>query len=113
MTSADDFTDPDEPLIVLSTFPTEAAAGTFARRLLELRLAACVQAEPIRSWYRWEGEIQDDRESRVWIKTTARCYEDIERLVAAEHPYDEPQLVTVPVSGGSPGYLAWLHDAVD
>lgn len=107
-----DVDDRDQVVMVLTTCPDDASAEQLARRLVDLRLAACVQAETIRSWYHWEDAVQDDPEVRLACKTTMACYADIAQLIDAEHPYEEPQLVVIPVLTGADGYLDWVRQQV-
>ena len=75
------------------------------------RLAACVNIVPaIRSVYRWEGQVQDDIEALLVIKTRAACYERLEQTIAAAHPYELPEIIAVPVERGFAPYLAWIND---
>jgi len=98
----------NDACIVLTTFPDESAASKVLGGLLEKRLAACVQTLPIQSAYRWEGELRRDPEILALIKTQAALYPEVETFLGAHHPYEEPEILRVPVTGGSPGYLRWL-----
>ena len=83
-------------------------AAMLAGALVESRLAACVQQFPIRSTYRWEGELQRDEEILLLVKTTARRFGDVRALVAGRHSYDVPAITAVPVVDGSAEYLDWV-----
>ena len=98
----------DDACIILTTFPDESAAGRVLDGLLEKRLAACVLTLPIQSAYRWEGELRRESEILAQIKTRAALYSEVEAFLRAHHPYEEPEILRVPVTGGSPGYLRWL-----
>ena len=91
---------------------TAADAGWlagFTRSLVEERLAACGQlTEPIRSIYRWEGAVHDEREARVALHTRRSLVDAIVARAAAVHPYDVPCVLALPLVGGNPAYLAWL-----
>ena len=96
--------------VVLCTCPPDSAAG-IAGTLVSERLAACVNILPVvRSIYRWEGELCDDAESLLVIKTTADRLEELTRRLLACHPYDVPEIIALPIqaSEGNPDYLAWL-----
>ncbi|HEX6918200.1 MAG TPA: divalent-cation tolerance protein CutA [Phycicoccus sp.] len=85
-----------------------------ARLLVEERLAACVQVVPgIRSWYRWEGRVTDDAEHLLLVKSTAGQVDAIGARVRAEHPYDTPEVLVVPVVGADSRYSSWLRESVD
>ena len=86
-------------------------ADAIADLLVESRLAACVHQIPIRSTYRWAGEIEHDDEILLLIKTRGALSDDVRRAVLAAHSYDVPQFTVVEIVGGSPEYLAWLEES--
>ena len=96
-------------LLVLTNLPDRQAAEKLADALVEKRLAACVNIlAPCRSVYRWKGAIQRDEEHPVLIKTTAERYAALEQAIRAEHPYELPEIVAVPIERGLPDYLKWV-----
>ncbi|MCL2679407.1 MAG: divalent-cation tolerance protein CutA [Dehalococcoidia bacterium] len=96
-------------IIVYITAGDEAEARKLAGILLENKKAACVNIIPkVASLYRWQGRIEDNTESLLIIKTRAALLDDIATLVKASHSYETPEIIAVPVIGGSPDYLAWL-----
>ncbi|ASY33113.1 MULTISPECIES: divalent-cation tolerance protein CutA [unclassified Streptomyces] len=98
-------------LIVLTTTDSEDRARRLAARAVESRLAACAQIDgPLTSVYRWEGEIATDAEWRVTYKTTAARYAALEARIKAEHTYDTPEIIALPLTGGSAEYLAWVAE---
>jgi periplasmic divalent cation tolerance protein len=96
--------------VVLTMVPDAELGAIIARQLIEDRLAACVNVVPgARSYYRWEGRVQDDSEVLLIIKTaTSRCDELAERINAL-HPYDIPEILVLPADGGSRPYLNWVQ----
>jgi periplasmic divalent cation tolerance protein len=99
---------------VLTTAGSEEEAGRIAGLLVERRLAACVQVVgPITSRYRWEGEVEEEREWQCLAKTTRAAYEAVEAAIREAHSYDEPEIIATPIVAGSPGYLAWIDENVD
>ncbi len=95
--------------LILCTVPSEEVAERLARPLLEERLAACVNILPgVRSMYRWQGEIEDDRELLLMIKTDARCYQQVEQRIRELHPYEVCEVLALDVVAGSKPYLDWL-----
>ncbi len=101
--------DAGSALLVFSTLPDAAAAQRLARLLVERRLAACVSVlPPCASIYRWQGALEESAEVPLLIKTTAARYADLEAAIRAEHPYELPEIVAVPVQRGLPGYLDWV-----
>jgi periplasmic divalent cation tolerance protein len=100
-------------LQVLTTTGSEEEGEEIAAALVERRLAACVQVlGPIASTYRWQGEVQQEREWQCLIKTEAARYEQVEAAIRELHSYDEPEIVAIPILSGSPGYLAWISNNI-
>lgn len=97
--------------MVTTTVATEADARRLAQAVLQARLAACVQVEPITSHFRWEGALQEDRELRVACKTSPDAVPALLALLRAEHPYALPQLVVQPLQA-SADYAQWVWSEV-
>lgn len=94
---------------VISAPPGDAPA--IARELVENRTAACVQIIPrIRSFYRWEGEVHDDEEALLLVKTVQKRIADVETVLRRLHPYEVPELLVFPASGGLTAYLRWVEE---
>jgi periplasmic divalent cation tolerance protein len=96
-------------VLLLTTFGTRDDAERAGETLVEGRLAACGSVIPvIHSFFYWEGRLQREHESLLLLKTTAagsaRLQDELRRL----HPYENPEILEVPVSGGSADYLAWV-----
>ena len=99
----------DDAVIVLTTLGADIDPSTLALRLVEERLAACVNALPeMESFFRWHGAVERDRERQLIIKTTAARLPDLERRLHEMHPYDLPEFLVIPVRQGSEAYLRWL-----
>ena len=100
-----------DALVVLVTAPDPEKAAEIARALVEERLAACGNVLPgLRSIYRWEGKVQDDREALLLLKTTRARFEALRARVLALHPYQVPEVIALPVEAGSAPYLAWIAE---
>ncbi len=94
--------------VVLITAPPGEAAG-IARRLVEERVAACVNVvERVRSIYWWEGRVQEDSESLLVAKTRGDALERLVSLVREIHPYQVPEVLALPVERGLREYLDWV-----
>lgn len=99
-------------VMVLCTCPP-GSAEPLARRLVEERAAACVNILPaVQSIYRWQDRVESDGESLLIIKTTRQRWQRLARLVEQEHPYDVPELISVPLENGSQPYLNWVGESV-
>ena len=99
----------DSTRLVLTNLPDRASAERLAEHLVEQRLAACVNIlAPCRSVYRWDGALQREEEHPVLIKTSAERYPDLEKAIRAGHPYELPEIISVPIGEGLPQYLAWV-----
>ncbi len=99
---------------VVTTTERQEDAQAIARRLVEDRLAACVQiVGPITSTYRWEGRIETSQEWQCWAKSRRDRYEQIEQCISRLHPYDVPEILAIPILAGSQSYLTWLEAEVD
>jgi periplasmic divalent cation tolerance protein len=96
-------------IVVLCSCPDEAAAARIAAALVSERLAACVnRIGAVRSTYSWAGELRDDAEVLLLIKTLGSRYEAVEARIRALHGYEVPEIVALPIVAGSGQYLAWL-----
>lgn len=100
----------ESPLVVcLSTVASEEDAARLANVLLNDSLAACVQIDgPIRSHYRWKGELHCDTEFRLMIKSSLAVSDALKAKLMEIHPYEEPQIVMLPISDASVGYRTWV-----
>jgi periplasmic divalent cation tolerance protein len=102
-----------EPLLVISNLPDRESADSLARILIDQRLAACVNLlSPCTSVYRWQGSVEQASEVPVLIKTTRERYPALEAAIKANHPYELPEIIAIPIVGGSPAYLAWVSAEV-
>jgi periplasmic divalent cation tolerance protein len=100
-------------VIVLTTLGADADASAIARTLVGERLAACVSVlPPMASTYRWKGNIEQDREQQLIIKTAADRVDALEARLRALHPYEVPEFLVVRVDRGSAAYLSWLAGCV-
>jgi periplasmic divalent cation tolerance protein len=96
-------------LSVTTTVGSPAVAQALAREILARRLAACVQIEQgLASLYRWKGELCEEPEVRLVIKTLPGCEAALQALFAELHPYEVPQFLAVAMSA-SPAYAQWAR----
>ena len=99
--------------VVLVTAPDLKTARSLAQAALQARLVACANLIPkIESHYWWQGKIQKSAEVMILFKTAAARLAALESLILANHPYDTPEFLVLPVSRGTKRYLHWLQDSV-
>lgn len=95
-----------EPILIFTNLPDRAAAILLAEKLVDERLAACVNVlAECTSVYHWQGKTESTREVPVLIKTLARHYVRLEQLITSLHPYELPEIIAVPISSGLPAYF--------
>lgn len=100
-------------MVVLTTVGSEDDAVKLAGALVDRRLVACVNVLPgVRSIYRWQGAVQDDRELLLLAKTTASRLGEVTSALAELHPYEVPEIVALEAVSVSAAYAAWLRDCV-
>ncbi len=100
-------------IIITTTTDSKEEAEKLAALMTEKRLCACAQVEgPIRSFYWWQDEIQNDEEWRCLFKTRAACFSEFEETLTANHSYDVPQLVAVPITWVGKAYASWLDKEI-
>lgn len=102
-----------ELVVVLMTAGSQDEAERIAQALVSEMLAACVNMVPgITSVYRWEGEVHRDSEWLLVAKSRRDVLDDLIRRVQALHSYDLPEVIALPLIGGSEAYLRWVNQAV-
>ncbi len=101
----------DDVVALMCTVPSEDVAMELGRVLVEEGLAACVNTVPgLRSIYRWKGEVCNDAEWLLVIKTVKARLPSLARRVEQLHPYETPELIALPVEGGLQAYVAWVRE---
>ena len=103
-----------EPLVVLITAGSQEEAERIAQSLVAEMLAACVNVVPgVTSIYRWEGEVQRDQEWLLVAKSRRDVLDRLVERVQEIHSYDVPEIIALPLAGGSEPYLRWLDSVVE
>jgi periplasmic divalent cation tolerance protein len=99
--------------VVLVTAPDLKLARKLAQAALHEKLVACANIVPkIESHYWWQGKIESSAEALIIFKTTRKTLRALEKCVIANHPYDTPEFVVLPMAGGNERYLNWLNASV-
>ena len=97
--------------VLLCTVPTEEVGANLAKTLVDEQRVACVNIIPgVRSIYRWKGEVCDDAELLMVMKTVRSRVEEVSQRVSELHPYETPELVALPMVGGLEAYLGWVRE---
>jgi periplasmic divalent cation tolerance protein len=101
----------EDVMVCLVTAPRDDA-GRIAKAVVERGLAACCNViEKVSSFYVWKGTMQEDCEALMVLKTTEAASRELVSLVRELHPYDLPEVILLPVGGGSEEYLRWVVKA--
>lgn len=101
-------------LIVLTTTPNAEEAQNLAKKIIEAKLAACVQILPaMKSIYSWQDAVQIDAENLLLIKTLPEKFDQLEKFIQTNHSYDVPEIVAVSAEKVSRGYLDWIKNYLD
>jgi periplasmic divalent cation tolerance protein len=104
----------DGPILVLCTAPDAEVGARLARGVVDARLAACVNIVPgLRSFYVWKGEVHDEPEVQLLIKTRRRRFEELRDYLKSRHPYEVPEILALPIETGAKDYLGWLEEQTE
>ncbi|KAL7095929.1 hypothetical protein ACP275_10G053000 [Erythranthe tilingii] len=99
-------------IVVYVTVPNKEAGKKLAESIVKERLAACVNRVPgVESVYEWKGEIQTDSEELLIIKTREPLLEALTQHVKANHEYEVPEVIALPITGGNSQYLEWIKNS--
>jgi periplasmic divalent cation tolerance protein len=97
-----------EIIVVFSTVSSDKSE-LLVKNLLEMRVVACVNVIPVRSYYRWKGESCNEPEHLLIAKTTKEKADEVIRAIKSLHPYEVPEIIVLPVMNGYIPYLDWVH----
>jgi len=93
------------------TFPTAELALEGATKLVQEKLVACAQVcGTVQSVYTWKGVCETSKETLLLAKTTLSLFERVEATIRADHPYECPQIVALPIVAANADYLDWLNE---
>ena len=99
--------------LIYTTLPDTKTAENLARHLLSLKLIACANLLPeMKSFYEWKGELTQDSECLLLLKTRKSLYKKVEKAIQSEHPYECPCILQLPITSGSEAFLKWVQDSV-
>ncbi|MBI1941673.1 MAG: divalent-cation tolerance protein CutA [Acidobacteria bacterium] len=102
-----------DKVVIMVTAASRRECRKIARRLVEAKLAACVNiTQGIESIYRWEGKLADEKEFVMLIKSTRGLFSQIKTEISKIHSYHTPEIICLPIIDGSRNYLQWVGDSV-
>ncbi|KAG8238707.1 hypothetical protein J437_LFUL015265 [Ladona fulva] len=95
------------------TAPSEEVAKKLAKGIVGEKLAACVNIIPkVTSIYEWKGELSEDAEVLMLVKTRTNRIEELIDFIRTNHPYELPEVISLPIEKGNPPYLDWISEIV-
>ena len=97
-------------IVVCTTVDSIKEARSISKILVEENLAACIQIDQVRSLFEWEGEVDENLEFRISIKTVADNYEYVEEKLLEVHPYDLPEIISLPIVYAYGPYAEWVDN---
>jgi periplasmic divalent cation tolerance protein len=102
---------PERIYLALSTFPDRETAQRISNQLVSEKYAACANILPsIESIYRWKGKIESGNETLVFFKLSEDRQSAFQRKLRSLHPYEVPEIISIPISNGLPAYLRWVAE---
>ena len=104
---------PKDAILVLTNLPNTVSAEKLANLLISEKLAACVNIlAPCTSVYSWQGQLEKSNEVPMLIKSSQARYSEIEAAILKHHPYELPEIISVPINNGLPAYLNWVQESL-
>ncbi|GJL58626.1 MAG: divalent-cation tolerance protein CutA [Nitrospirales bacterium] len=101
-----------EEIVVMVTVGSEGEAISLSKILVKNGLAACVNVIPgVQSIFKWDGQITEEREYLLLVKTVRQAFDQLVLMVKANHSYEIPEIISFPIQLGSKEYLAWIRDS--
>lgn len=99
-------------IIVFSTYPDKETALKAAKKIVESKLAACVNLTEVRSLYWWKEKVRDSKECLAIFKSTSKTSKMLKEAIAKSHPYEVPEIVEIKMNSVSNSYLRWMVESV-
>lgn len=98
-------------VVVLITTASDEEAQKIGRMLVEEGLVACANIIPaVRSIFRWEGQVTEEQEALLILKSVSEAFDSLEAKVKAHHSYDVPEIIALPIQTGSESYMEWVRE---
>ena len=99
--------------MVVTTCADRESAKKLAYILVQERLAACVQILPIESVYVWKGEVCNENETMLFVKTKTDHFDKLSAKIKENHSYETPEIIMFPITDGLPEYLLWIGECIN
>lgn len=100
-------------IVALVTVPGREEAERIARALIEEKLAACCNIIPsVKSFFRWQGKVDEADELLLVIKTGEEKFSELAKRVKELHSYEVPEIIALPIGQGEKNYLRWIEDSI-
>ena len=100
-----------DEIVVLVTASSHEEAASLGRIVVEKKLAACVNVIPnVSSIFQWDGKVTQEQECLMILKSRMGIFDNLEATVKANHSYEVPEIIALPVVKGSPEYLEWIQE---
>jgi len=100
-----------KPIIIISTYPNKKSITKIANKLVQNKIAACVNITKISSIYSWQGKIENASEYLALFKTTQKNKKSLKEKIKASHPYDVPEIAEINITSINKSYLKWLVES--
>jgi len=100
-----------KPIIIISTYPNKKSITKIANKLVQNKIAACVNITKISSIYSWQGKIENATEYLALFKTTQKNKKSLKEKIKASHPYDVPEIAEINITSINKSYLKWLVES--
>jgi|BEDMetMinimDraft_2_1075160.scaffolds.fasta_scaffold02141_2 periplasmic divalent cation tolerance protein len=104
----------DRLMVIMTTVSNREQAQSIGRYLVSSKIAACVSTIPaVQSIYEWKGDVVEETELILLIKTLSSKVDEVINTLKKIHPYDVPEIVAISAFSASDTYLAWVHELLD
>jgi periplasmic divalent cation tolerance protein len=97
-------------VMIMSAFPSKESAWKVATEMIKMKIASCVQiTAPVLSIYEWQEKICEEEEVLAFIKTSCSLQDKAVQFIKENHPYEVPEIIVLPVTGGYEKYIEWVE----
>lgn len=100
----------EKHILVMITAPNDQEASMLSHTLVDEKLIACANRFPVQSIYRWKDNVENEGEVMLICKTLTANLDALIKRVKELHSYDVPEIIALPILGGSKEYLDWVEE---